>query len=163
MNIEISTDQTRLDVEMIHAFLANDSYWVPGISRSSVEKCIKHSFCFGVYAGGRQIGFARVVTDFVRFAHLLDVFVLPEFRGRGIAKLLMENILAHPELRTIVRYTLGTQDAHGLYARYGFTAPSNPERQMELLRPQNPPAPAAAANSPASAANSPAAAPDSRV
>jgi GNAT superfamily N-acetyltransferase len=125
---------------MIHAFLANDSYWVPGISRSSVEKCIKHSLCFGVYADGRQIGFARVVTDYVRFAHLLDVFVLKEFRGRGIARLLMSSILSHPELGTIVRYTLGTQDAHGLYARYGFTAPVNPERQMELLRPSCPPA-----------------------
>jgi GNAT superfamily N-acetyltransferase len=133
--LEISTDQNRLDVTMIHAFLANESYWVPGISRSSVEKCIKHSLCFGVYAEGRQIGFARVVTDYVRFAHLLDIFVLEEFRGRGISKLLMSNILSHPELRTIVRYTLSTQDAHGLYAQYGFAPPANPERQMELLRP----------------------------
>jgi GNAT superfamily N-acetyltransferase len=140
MTIEFSTDPDRLDVTMIHAFLANESYWVPGISRSSVEKCIKNSLCFGVYLDGRQIGFARVVTDFVRYAHLLDIFVLPEFRGRGIGKLLMENILAHPELRTIMRYTLGTQDAHGLYAHYGFSAPANPERQMELLRPQNQPA-----------------------
>jgi GNAT superfamily N-acetyltransferase len=138
MTLEFSTDQDRLDVMMIHSFLTNESYWVPGISRSSVEKCIKHSLCFGVYLDGRQIGFARVVTDFVRYAHLLDVFVLPEFRGRGIGKLLMEHILAHPELRTIVRYTLGTQDAHSLYARYGFSAPANSERQMELLRPQAP-------------------------
>ncbi|HEY6621317.1 MAG TPA: GNAT family N-acetyltransferase [Steroidobacteraceae bacterium] len=144
MTLEFSTDQARLDVTMIHAFLANESYWVPGISRANVKKCIKHSLCFGVYLDRRQIGFARVVTDFVRYAHLLDVFVLPEFRFRGIGKLLMENILAHPELRTIVRYTLGTQDAHGLYAQYGFTAFANPERQMELLRPQNMPAPAAA-------------------
>ena len=144
MTLEISTDQARLDVSMIHSFLANESYWVPGISRASVEKCIKHSLCFGVYLDGRQIGFARAVTDFVRYAHLLDVFVLAAFRGRGIGKLLMENILAHPELRTIVRYTLGTQDAHRLYAQYGFTAFANPERQMELLRPQTPPAPAAA-------------------
>ena len=140
MTIEISTDQDRLDVAMIHAFLANDSYWVPGISHASVEKCIKHSLCFGAYLDHRQIGFARVVTDYVRFAHLLDVFVLPEFRGRGIAKLLMERILSHPELQTIVRYTLGTQDAHGLYAQYGFTAPANPGRQMELLRAKSPPA-----------------------
>jgi Acetyltransferase (GNAT) family len=84
-SIEISTDRERLDVAMIHAFLANDSYWVPGISRSSVEKCIKHSLCFGAYADGRQIAFARVVTDYVRIAHLLDVFVLPEFRGRGVS------------------------------------------------------------------------------
>ena len=138
MTLEISTDQARLNVSMIHSFLANGSYWVPGISRANVEKCIKHSLCFGVYLNGRQIGFARAVTDFVRYAHLLDVFVLPEFRGRGIGKLLMENILAHPELRTIERYTLGTQDAHGLYAQYGFTAFANPERQMELLRPASP-------------------------
>jgi GNAT superfamily N-acetyltransferase len=144
MKIEFSTDRDRLDVAMIHSFLANESYWVPGISRASVEKCIKNSLCFGVYSDGRQIGFARVVTDFVRYAHLLDVFVLPEVRGRGIGKLLMENILAHPELRTILRYTLGTQDAHGLYAQYGFTAPANPERQMELLRPQSQPAQATA-------------------
>jgi GNAT superfamily N-acetyltransferase len=137
-SLEISTDQDRLDVDMIHAFLANNSYWVPGISRSNVEKCIKHSLCFGVYADGRQIAFARVVTDYVRYAHLLDVFVLPEFRGRGFGKLLMSNILSHPELRTIARHTLVTQDAHGLYAQYGFTSIANPERQMELLRPNGP-------------------------
>jgi GNAT superfamily N-acetyltransferase len=148
MTLEFSTDQDRLDVTMIHSFLTNESYWVPGISRSSVEKCIKHSLCFGVYMdGGRQIGFARVVTDFVRYAHLLDVFVLPEFRGRGIGNLLMERILGYPELRSIVRYTLGTRDAHGLYARYGFATPANPERQMELLRLQAPPAPGTAPQS----------------
>lgn len=134
MSFEVSTDRSRLDVAMIHAFLA-DSYWVPGIARASVEKCIEHSLCFGAYADGRQVGFARIVTDYVRFAHLLDVFVLPEFRGFGIAKLLMDNILSHPELRTIARYTLNTRDAHSLYAQYGFTALTYPERQMERLRP----------------------------
>ena len=133
--IEISNDNNRLDVSMIHAFLANESYWVPGISRQSVEKSIDNSLCFGAYSGDRQVAFARVVTDYVRFAHLLDVFVLKEFRGRGLGKRLMNSILSHPELRTIMRFTLGTQDAHGLYAQYGFTAPANPERQMELLRP----------------------------
>lgn len=144
MTIEFSSERSRLDVTIIHAFLADQSYWVPGISRASVEKCIEHSLCFGAYLNGRQIGFARAVTDYVRYAHLLDVFVLPEFRGRGIGKLLMENILAHPELRTIERYTLGTQDAHGLYAQFGFAAPAKPERQMELLRPRQPSAPTAA-------------------
>jgi GNAT superfamily N-acetyltransferase len=133
MNIEISTDRSRLDVAMIHGFLA-DSYWVPGISRAGVEKCIEHSLCFGVYADVRQIGFARLITDYVRFAHVLDVFILPEFRGQGVAKLLMNNILSHPELQTITRYTLHTRDAHGLYAQFGFAAPANPERQMELIR-----------------------------
>lgn len=134
--IEISTDKNRLDVATIHAFLANHSYWVPGISRASVEKCIEHSLCFGAYADGRQIAFARVVTDYVRYAHLLDLFVLPGFRGRGISKQLMSEVMSHPELRTIMRFTLGTQDAHGLYDQYGFTTPANPERQMELLRPR---------------------------
>ena len=133
--IDISTDKNRLDVAMIHAFLADHSYWVPGISRSSVEKCIEHSLCFGAYAAGRQIGFARVVTDYVRYAHLLDLFVLPGFRGRGISKQLMSEVMSHPQLRTIMRFTLRTQDAHGLYAQYGFTTPCNPESQMELLRP----------------------------
>ena len=133
MTHEVSTDKGRLDVAMIHAFL-QDSYWVPGISRGGVEKSIRNSLCFGVYDVGRQVGFARIVTDYVRYAHLMDVFVLPEYRGRGISKLLMENILSHAELQTIVRYTLHTRDAHGLYAQYGFTAPANPERQMELLR-----------------------------
>lgn len=134
MTVEISTDKALLDVAMIHAFLANHSYWVAGISRDNVEKSIRNSLCFGAYASGRQIGFARIVTDYVRFAHLMDVFVLPEFRGQGISKLLMEHILSHPELRTVTRITLGTLDAHGLYAQYGFTAHSAPERQMELLR-----------------------------
>jgi GNAT superfamily N-acetyltransferase len=133
--IEISNDNNRLDVSMIHAFLANESYWVPGISRQSVEKSIDNSLCFGAYSGDRQVAFARVVTDYVRFAHLLDVFVLKEFRGRGLGKRLVDSILSHPELRTIMRFTLGTQDAHGLYAQFGFAAPANPERQMELLRP----------------------------
>jgi len=133
---EISTDKNRLDVPMIHGFLANESYWVPGISRESVEKSLQHFLCFGAYTGGRQVAFARIVTDYVRFAHLLDVFVLKQYRGQGVSKLLMSSILSHPELRTVVKYSLGTQDAHGLYAQFGFTAPASPERQMELVRPR---------------------------
>jgi GNAT superfamily N-acetyltransferase len=94
--------------------------------------------CFGVFVDGAQVGFARVVTDYVRFAHLLDVFVIPEYRGRGLSKLLMSAILAHASLRTITKYTLGTADAHGLYRQFGFGAPLNPERQMELVRPRPP-------------------------
>jgi GNAT superfamily N-acetyltransferase len=135
MPVEVSTDQSRLDVAMIHAFLANESYWVPGISRANVENSIKHSLCFGVYVDGRQAAFARVVTDYVRFAHVLDVFVLKQYRGRGFGKLLVSKMLAHPALSTIIRFTLGTADAQGLYAQFGFTAPANPERQMELIRP----------------------------
>jgi GNAT superfamily N-acetyltransferase len=146
MPIEVSTDQSRLDVAMIHAFLANESYWVPGISRANVENSIKQSLCFGVYVDGRQAAFARVVTDYVRFAHVLDVFVLKEYRGRGFGKLLVSKMLAHHALSTIIRFTLGTADAHGLYAQFGFTAPANPERQMELIRPNGAPARGTAAD-----------------
>jgi GNAT superfamily N-acetyltransferase len=146
MSVEVSTDRSRLNVAMIHAFLANESYWVPGVSRANVEKSIKHSLCFGVYVDGRQVAFARVVTDYVRFAHVLDVFVLTEFRGRGFGKLLVSKMLSHPDLSTIIRFTLGTADAQGLYAQFGFTAPSNPERQMELIRPNGAPAPGTAAD-----------------
>jgi GNAT superfamily N-acetyltransferase len=133
-SIEVSTDKARLDVEMIHAFLSNDSYWVPGISRSNVERSIQHSFCFGVYVDNRQVAFARLVTDYVRFAQLMDVFVLPEFRGLGYSKLLMRHILAHPRLATVIRFSLGTADAHTLYGQFGFTALASPERWMELIR-----------------------------
>jgi GNAT superfamily N-acetyltransferase len=146
MSIEVSTDQSRLDVAMIHGFLANESYWVPGISRLNVENSIKHSLCFGVFVDGRQVAFARVVTDYVRYAHVLDVFVLKEFRGRGFGKLLVSRILSHPKLSAIIRFTLGTADAQGLYAQFGFTAPANPERQMELIRPNGAAARATAAD-----------------
>jgi GNAT superfamily N-acetyltransferase len=136
MNIvEILTDKARLDIGMIHAFLANESYWVSGISRADVEKGIEHSFCFGLYTQGRQVGFARVITDFLRFAQLMDVFVLKEFRGRGYSKLLVKHILGHPDLSTVVRFTLHTADAHGLYRQFGFGTP-NTERAMELTRPK---------------------------
>jgi GNAT superfamily N-acetyltransferase len=137
--VEILTDKGRLDIGMIHAFLANESYWVPGISRADVEKCIEHSLCFGLYTQGGQVGFARVITDFLRFAQLMDVFILKEFRGRGYSKLLVKHILEHPDLSTVVRFTLHTADAHGLYRRFGFGAP-NPERAMELTRPRGAPA-----------------------
>jgi GNAT superfamily N-acetyltransferase len=137
MSIEISTDKTLLDSALIHQFLADQSYWVRDISRSDVEACIENSLCFGVYVEGTQAGFARVVTDYVRFAHILDVFILPAFRGRGLSKLLMHSLLSHAALRTITKYTLGTADAHGLYRQFGFDLPSNPERQMELVKPRS--------------------------
>src|ERR1700744_3596578 len=135
-SVEIVTDKGRLDIGMIHTFLANESYWVPGIPQADVEKSIEPSFCFGLYTQGRQIGFARVVTDFLRFAQLMDVFVLKEFRGRGYSKLLIKHILEHPPLSTVVRFTLHTADAHGLYRQFGF-GPPNGERAMELTRPGN--------------------------
>jgi GNAT superfamily N-acetyltransferase len=134
VSVEVSSDKSRLDVGLIHQFLANESYWVRNISRADVEACIENSLCFGVYVDGAQVGFARVVSDYVRFAHILDVFVVPAFRGRGLSKQLMSSLLSHAALRTIAKYTLGTADAHGLYRQFGFELPANPERQMELLK-----------------------------
>ena len=129
----ISTDPARLDLEVIHDFLANRSYWAKGIPRSLLKKAIEHSLPFGLYHQGQQIGFARVLTDYERFAYLMDVFVLEEFRGQGLGKWLLECVLGHPELKGVRRWMLATWDAHRLYARYGFTPLARPDRLMEKL------------------------------
>ena len=129
----VSTDPARLDVEVIHGFL-RESYWAEGIPRELVERAILNSLCFGVYSRNQQIAFARVVSDYATFAYIADVFVLAPWRGRGISKALMAEIVHHPDLQQL-RWLLGTKDAHGLYQRYGFTAPRFPERQMERTDP----------------------------
>lgn len=134
LNYEITTDPTRLDAGAIHAFLAQ-SYWSHGIPRAVVERAIAGSLCFGVLADGAQVGFARVVTDRATFAYLADVYVLEAHRGRGLAKRLMEAVLAHPELQGLRRMMLATRDAHSLYAQFGFVPLSAPDRLMEVLRP----------------------------
>lgn len=134
MDIEISTDRDRLDVDVIHRFLAEQSYWARGRSREVVERTIRHSLCFGVYLGPRQVGYARVVTDFATFAWLADVFILDEFRGRGYGKALVQAVLEHPELQGLRRFLLATKDAHTLYGQYGFT-PVPPDRFMERFDP----------------------------
>jgi len=131
---EVATDKARLDVSLIHAFLAQ-TYWSPGIPRGIVEKGIAESLCFGVYEGSRQIGFARVVTDRATFAYLCDVFVLEGSRGRGAGKFLMECIKTHPELQNLRRWMLATADAHGLYSQFGFRPVARPERLMEITEP----------------------------
>src|ERR1700742_3363012 len=118
---EISTDRSRLNVTLIHDFLRS-SYWAKDIPREIVERSIEGSLCFGAYADGRQVGFARVVSDFATFGYLADVFVLTEHRGKGVGKLLMANILKHPQLQGLRRFLLATKDAHGLYAQFGFEA-----------------------------------------
>ncbi|MBS0265901.1 MAG: GNAT family N-acetyltransferase [Planctomycetes bacterium] len=131
----ISTDKSLLNLEEIHRFLSTQSTWARGIPRETVERAIAHSLCFGGYLEGRQIAFARVISDLATFANLVDVFVLPEHRGRGYSTLLMDAIVAHPDLQGLRRFTLATSDAHGLYARYGFTAPSKPGTLMERTIP----------------------------
>ena len=131
---EISTDPARLDVGAIHAFLTR-SYWSPGIPRATVERAIANSLCFGAFCEGRQVGFARMVTDRTTFAYLCDVYVLEEHRGRGLAKQLMDHVMGHPDLQGLRRMMLATSDAHGLYAQFGFAALSAPERIMEKHKP----------------------------
>ena len=132
---QISTDQGRLDVPLIYQFLSEQSTWAVGMPRALLERAIANSLCFGVYLDGRQIGFARVVTDCATFANLVDVFVLPAPRGQGHSKRLMEAIVAHPDLQGLRRFTLATGDAHGLYAQFGFTPPLLPATLMERYCP----------------------------
>ena len=131
---EISTDRSRLDVALIHDFLRS-TYWAQGIPRAVVERSIQHSLCFGAFLGGRQVGFARVISDFASFAYVADVFVVPEHRGRGISKLLMRAIIEHPDLQGLRRILLATRDAHGLYAQFGFEPLTHPEHFMTLHKP----------------------------
>lgn len=133
---DISTDRDRLDVDLIHRFLSEQSHWARGIPRETVERSIAGSLCFGAYLNGRQVGFARVISDFATFGWLVDVFVLPERRGQGIGKRLVDAVVAHPDLQGLRRFGLTTADAHGLYARYGFANPRWPERFMERFDPE---------------------------
>jgi GNAT superfamily N-acetyltransferase len=126
-----STDRGRLDIDAIHAFLSTESYWVPGIRREFVERAIETSLCFAVFDGTRQLAFARVITDGAGFAWLADVFVVADARGQKLGERLIEFVLSHPDLQRIRRFMLATRDAHGLYAKYGFTPLAHPERIME--------------------------------
>ena len=132
----ISTDRDRLDVATIHDFLSNHSYWAKGRSLDVVKRSIANSVAFGLFKDNQQIGFARVVTDYATFAWLADVFVLDEFRGRGLGKWLIEVILAHPDLQGFRRWVLSTKDAHGLYRNFNFNELKRPERWMERPDPQ---------------------------
>lgn len=133
---EISIDPARLDIGAMHAYLTR-SYWSPGIPFAIVERAARNSLCFGLYerATGKQVGLARVVTDHATFAYLCDVYVLEEHQGRGLGKFMMRAVMAHPALTGARRAMLGTRDAHGLYAQYGFGAPPDDGVLMQILRP----------------------------
>jgi GNAT superfamily N-acetyltransferase len=135
-----SDDAARLDFAAIHHYLAHESYWAVGRSRETVEKSFARSHPFGVYEAGRQIGWARVVTDYTTFAWLADVYILPDYRRRGLSKQLMAFIIAHPELQKMRRWVLATKDAHELYRQYGFREMVYPERWMERPAPDAYPA-----------------------
>jgi GNAT superfamily N-acetyltransferase len=128
-DLEISTDPARIDLDMVYGFLST-SYWAQTRPREAVVRSIANSIPFGAYSEGRQVAFARVVTDRAVFAYLADVFVVPEFRGRGISKALMRAILAHPDLAGVTMILLRTRDAHGLYRQFGFVPMPGPEEMM---------------------------------
>ena len=130
----ITTDRARLDLNLIHGFLA-ESYWAQGIPRDVVARSIENSLCFGIYSQAEQVGFARVITDYATYAYVADVFILESHRGHGLGKWLMECIRLHPQLQGLRRWSLVTRDAHGLYAQCGFTRLKAPERYMEINRP----------------------------
>lgn len=135
----VSADKSLLDIETIHGFLTN-SHWAKGIGRDLVEKSIRHSLCFGVYeiqndGSTKQVGFARVISDFATFAYLSDVFVLETHRGNDLSKLLLGEIMKHPDLQGLRRWMLVTTYARGLYERFGFSAPAHPEKIMEIFVP----------------------------
>ena len=133
--LRFSTDRFHVDIDVVHDFLSRHAYWCPGIPRAVVERAVDNSICFSAWRDGAQVGFARVVTDKATFAYLADVFVLPAHRGQGIATAIMDAVMAHPELQGLRRFLLATSDAHGLYARYGFTAIARAERFMERYQP----------------------------
>jgi GNAT superfamily N-acetyltransferase len=127
--LRISTDPGELDVGLIHRFLSTESYWAAGMSRTTLERALKHSLCFGGYLDHAQVAFARIVTDRATFAHLKDVFVLRAFRGRGFGTTLMQAVMMHPDLLA-VSFTLVTDDAHTLYEKFGFLRYPQPARLM---------------------------------
>jgi GNAT superfamily N-acetyltransferase len=135
----ISTDNTLLNLDRIYKFLDEGSYWANGIPRERLTRAIENSLCFGIYNEDVQAGFARVVTDRATFAYICDVFILPEHRGVGLSKWLIQTIVEYPELQGLRRWSLATSDAHGLYSQFGFTPISRPEVWMEKYTPYRSP------------------------
>ena len=131
----ISTDRNRLQIDAIHLFLSEESYWAQTRTKEQTMTAIKNSLPFGVYRGENQIGFARVVSDFATFAYLGDVYITEEFRGLGLSKWLMETIINYPDLQDLRRWILATRDAHALYEKFGFHALKFPTRWMEKPAP----------------------------
>ena len=131
----ISTDKSKLDTLYVHQFLSKQSYWAANIPLDIVKTSIDNSLCLGVYHAGKQIGFARIITDEATFGYLADVFIDPNYRGKGLSKWLMQVIMSLPFLKVVRRFMLATQDAHGLYEQFGFTPLTFPERFMQVHRP----------------------------
>jgi GNAT superfamily N-acetyltransferase len=131
----ISTDKNLLQIDVIHKFLSEESYWAKERTIEKTKRAIENSLCFGVYFDEKQIGFARVVSDFATFAYIGDVFILQEFRRNNLSKLLMQAMISHKDLQGLRRWILATKDAHGLYEQFEFSGLKFPERWMEKTAP----------------------------
>lgn len=134
MQIRITNELDEMDIALIHNFLTH-SYWSDGIPKTILYKALQHSICFAVLDHEKTIGFARMVTDRATFGYLADVFVIEKFRGRGVSKLLMEAVVAHPQLQGLRRMMLATSDAHGLYEQYGYEKISDSSMLMQDYKP----------------------------
>ncbi len=132
-NISYSTDKNKLNLQFIHDFLCNKSYWAQGLPFATLKTAIDNSVCFGVFIEDTQIGFARLVTDRVSFGYLCDVFIDEEYRNQGIASKFMCYILENEIVKQLKRLNLVTTDAHELYKKVGFSLLKYPERHMEIL------------------------------
>jgi len=129
----ISTDPARLDMDSIIEMLTR-AYWAVGRPRERTERAIRNSLVFGIYEGAKQIGVARVVSDYSIFAYLCDVFIHEDYRGHGLGKWLVQTIMEHPDLKEMRRWVLVTSDAHGLYKQFGFTSIEDPEHWMQSFK-----------------------------
>ena len=133
-NFTISTDPSRLDIEAVCDFLTR-AYWAKGRPRERTERAIVNSLVFGLYDGEKQIGLARIISDYAVFAYLCDVFIHEDYRAHGLGKWLIETVMSHPDLQGLRRWTLATRDAHSLYSQFGWKPLNNPDGWMEILRP----------------------------
>lgn len=136
IEVIITDDKSKLDIGLIHKFLFQ-SYWAKGRTIEEVKKSIENSICFGAFIDNKQIGFARIITDHVVVAYLMDVFILNEFRGKGYSKLLLRKILDDDRFKSVKKWLLATKDAHTLYAKFGFEQYRKPERLMEKVVSEN--------------------------
>ncbi|RKE38766.1 acetyltransferase (GNAT) family protein [Paraburkholderia sp. BL23I1N1] len=133
--LTISSNKADLDMETVYAFLSQETAWAKGMPRETFDRAIGGSLCFGAYSKGKQIAFARLITDQATFAYLCDVFVLPTYRGKGVASALMKHVFASPSLTGLRRIVLVTSDAHHVYKPHGFKELTTPERYMEVHNP----------------------------
>jgi N-acetylglutamate synthase-like GNAT family acetyltransferase len=120
VELKFSTDKERIDLDFVHGYLSNDSYWAKGRAKDEIKRAIDNSFCISAFSEGEQVGFGRVVTDFQTFAYVMDVFVKPSKNNCGIGSQLMEALMSSSELHRIKRFTLATVEASGFYEKLGF-------------------------------------------